>query len=81
MLDESQRKGAHRKLDLVDPLGIEEQKEGIPPGKTVVNVVADYLRAVKDHTLQTISKKHLGEKFWETTPIEYHLTVPAVSRE
>jgi hypothetical protein len=50
----------------------------MPPGKEPVDLVIDFLRGLKDHTMDVL-ESHFGKDFIEITPIEYFLTVPAVS--
>lgn len=49
----------------------------MPPSKAAVDVVADYLRSLKEHTIDTL-ERNFGKEFLEVTPIDYILTVPAV---
>lgn len=46
-------------------------------GKTPVDVVADYLRALWDHSTETIRAK-LGKHLWENLDLRIVLTVPAI---
>ncbi|KAF8470620.1 hypothetical protein BDZ91DRAFT_718530 [Kalaharituber pfeilii] len=62
---------------LADPLDLAKHRANIPLGKKPVDVVTDYLSALKTHTLETLSKTY-GAEFWKVIPIEYHLTIPAV---
>lgn len=62
---------------LADPLGLTEMRARLPHNKQPVDVVADYLHAIKTHALEVLMKS-FGDKFWKVIPIEYHLTIPAV---
>lgn len=55
-----------------------QTKALIPPGKEPVDLMIDYLRGLKTYT-RTVLEGHFGKDFLEITPIEYFLTVPAVS--
>jgi hypothetical protein len=57
---------------------VERTKNLIPTGKTVVDMVADYLRCLRKYTLDVIEQAH-SKGFIAAHPIEYILTVPAVS--
>lgn len=46
--------------------------------KRPVDLVADYLSCLRKHTLECLKRKY-GRAFLEATPIDYILTVPAVS--
>lgn len=46
--------------------------------KKPVDLVADYLSCLRKHTLESLKRKY-GEPFLDATPIDYILTVPAVS--
>lgn len=46
-------------------------------GKTVHEAVADYLRALHAHTMETLHRRY-GEAFVRATRVEWVLTVPAV---
>lgn len=50
----------------------------IPSSKRPVNVVADYLSCLKKHTTKALERAY-GKAFVEVTPVDYCLTVPAVS--
>lgn len=50
----------------------------LPEGKKPVDVVTDFLSALKKHTVYVL-EGHFGKVYMEITPIEYFLTVPAVS--
>ncbi|RPA76189.1 actin-like ATPase domain-containing protein [Ascobolus immersus RN42] len=49
---------------------------GVPPNKTAVDISADYLRAIYDHTIEKL-KQRLPRMF-DITPIQFVLTTPAV---
>lgn len=49
-----------------------------PTEKQPVDVVADYLRCLRMHTIKTLNRSY-GKAFVDATPIDYTLTVPAVS--
>jgi len=74
LLDPSQEVGNV----LADPLGLEQVRSLLPPNKKPVDVVADYLRAMKAHALDVLSN-NFGTEFWKVIEVEYHLTIPAVS--
>ncbi|RPB23919.1 actin-like ATPase domain-containing protein [Terfezia boudieri ATCC MYA-4762] len=76
LLDPSQEAGNV----LADPLGLEHVRCLLPQNKKPVDVVADYLRAVKTHALDVLSK-NFGTEFWKVIEVEYHLTIPAVWSE
>lgn len=63
---------------LADPLGLVEILAALPQNKKPVDAVADYLRALKTHALEELSRNR-GEEFWKVIDLEYHLTIPAVS--
>ena len=73
LLDPSQEQNSA----LADPLGLTQIKNSLPPGKGPMDVVADYLGALREHALDVLSKT-FGPEFWKVAPIEYHLTIPAV---
>lgn len=73
LLDPSQEEGSQ----LADPLGLQQIRDSLPRDKNPVDVVADYLRAVREHALEVLSK-NFGTEFWKVIDIEYHLTIPAV---
>ncbi|KAJ4324502.1 hypothetical protein N0V94_001242 [Neodidymelliopsis sp. IMI 364377] len=50
---------------------------GISTSKLPVDVVADFLRKVKEHLIQTLDTQ-FGPKLWRTLPITLVVTVPAV---
>lgn len=74
LLDPSQEQGSL----LADPLGLNNIRKLLPADKQPVDVVADYLKALKNHALGVLSK-NFGTEFWNVIPVEYHLTIPAVS--
>lgn len=76
LLDPSQEVGN----SLADPLGLERVRSLLPPNKEPVDVVADYLRAIKAHALDVLSN-NFGTEFWKVIDVEYHLTIPAVSSQ
>ncbi|KAF8421674.1 hypothetical protein EV426DRAFT_565316 [Tirmania nivea] len=80
LLDPSQKKKRKGRVQLADPLGLAQIRQAIPPGKSVVDVVADYLKCLKEHALDVLSKS-FGAEFWKSIPIEYYLTIPAVWSE
>ncbi|KAK6332125.1 hypothetical protein TWF718_002659 [Orbilia javanica] len=49
----------------------------LPPGKTAIDVVSDYLSGVYAHTIDRLSQ-HYGKEYVDVTPIEFVLTVPAI---
>jgi len=73
LLDPSQEQGSL----LADPLGLSHIRARLPPNKLPVDVVTDYLGAIKTHALEVLSK-NFGTEFWNVIPVEYHLTIPAV---
>ena len=77
LLDPSQEKKGQGKVYLADPLGLAQMRQAIPHGKFAVDVVTDYLKCLKEHALDVLSKS-FGTEFWKSIPIEYHLTIPAV---
>lgn len=48
-----------------------------PSTKKPIDLIADYLRCLREHTLATIKRRY-GAAFLKATPIDYILTVPAV---
>lgn len=81
LLDPSQEAiNRTRGVILADPLGLDLIKASLPDNKQPVDVVADYLRAIKSHALEVLSK-NFGEGFWKVIPVEFHLTIPAVWSE
>jgi len=77
LLDPSQEKKGQGRVQLADPLGLTQMRKTVPPGKLPVDVVSDYLKCLKEHALDVLSKS-FGTDFWKSIPIEYHLTIPAV---
>jgi len=77
LLDPSQEKKRQGKFQLADPLGLAQIRQAIPFGKLAVDVVSEYLKCLKEHALDVLSKS-LGPEFWKSIPVEYHLTIPAV---
>lgn len=49
----------------------------LPKGKKPVDVVTDYLSALKKHIVDVL-EGHFGKVYMGITPVEYFLTVPAV---
>ncbi|PYI36946.1 actin-like ATPase domain-containing protein [Aspergillus indologenus CBS 114.80] len=49
----------------------------LPPGRTAIGVVADYLTQVYQFTLKTLAKQ-ITEQALRITPIEFWFTVPAI---
>lgn len=47
------------------------------PSKSVVDVIADYLGSLKQHTMNTLARK-FNKEFLDVTPVDWILTVPAV---
>ncbi|RPB27245.1 actin-like ATPase domain-containing protein [Terfezia boudieri ATCC MYA-4762] len=80
LLDPSQEKKGKGRVQLADPLGLAQMRLALPPGKLPVDVASDYLKCLKEHTLDVLSKS-FGTNFWNSIPIEYHLTIPAVWSE
>jgi molecular chaperone DnaK (HSP70) len=60
-------------LEEVAGMGIFKQ----PPGKSAIQVVADYLSKVYNHILQAIAKQ-ITEATLQITPLEFWFTVPAI---
>lgn len=56
---------------------LEASKAGMPPDKKPVDLVTDFLSALKNHITATLEEKY-GKAFMKGTKIEYFLTVPAV---
>lgn len=56
---------------------VTKTKKLMPRSKTTVDVIADYLRSLKEHTLETL-ERNFGKEFLEVTPVDWILTVPAV---
>lgn len=52
-------------------------KKLMPPSKAAVDVVADYLRSLKNHTMETL-ERNFGKEFLDATPVDIILAVPAV---
>ncbi|KAF8470613.1 hypothetical protein BDZ91DRAFT_846944 [Kalaharituber pfeilii] len=61
---------------LADPLSLKQIRAALPPNKKPVDVVSDYLKAIKQHTLQILSN-NFGTEFWKVIPVKYYLTIPA----
>lgn len=68
----------HQKF-LNDPLGLEKVRSLIPERKTLVDVIVQYLQAVKDYALKYVANKTQGGESQESINIRYYLTVPVVS--
>jgi hypothetical protein len=49
----------------------------LPPGKTVEDVCADFLKCVYDHLMTRLTKTY-GAAMLAATPMEFWLTVPAI---
>lgn len=64
-------------LTVAGPLDLTEVFAALPQNKTVVDVVADYLQAIKTHFLEELSRNR-GSEFWRIIDLEYSL-IPAVS--
>ncbi len=45
--------------------------------KTVIDAVSDYLTEIRQHTIETLTRRY-GEAFMSSTPLEFVLTCPAV---
>jgi molecular chaperone DnaK (HSP70) len=56
---------------------LQEQTTSAGTSKPAVDVVADFLRKVKEHLIQTLDTQ-FGPKLWRTLPITLVVTVPAV---
>ncbi|KAI5837893.1 hypothetical protein DFP73DRAFT_285211 [Morchella snyderi] len=56
---------------------LEASKAGMPPDKMPVDLVTDYLSALKNHITTSFEEKY-GKAFMKGTKIEYFLTVPAI---
>ncbi|KAF8456976.1 hypothetical protein BGX38DRAFT_1266195 [Terfezia claveryi] len=80
LLDPSQEKKWQGKVQLADQVSLAQMRLALPPGKLPVDVVSDYLRCLKEHALDVLSKR-FGTSFWESIPIVYCLTIPAVRSE
>ena len=65
-------------MSSTDPLGLDAIRRLIPQNKTPVDIVVDYLIKLKEHCLPIMAGKY-GRNWWINIPVEYHLTVPAVS--
>jgi len=77
LLEPSPEKKEQGRVQLADPLGLAQMRLALPSGKLPVDVVSDYLKCLKDHALDVLSKS-FGFEFWKSIPIEYHLAIPAV---
>ena len=64
--------------NIADPLGLLKILADLPDNKVPVDVIADYLREIKNHALGQLENTY-GREFWKVIDIEYHLTIPAVS--
>ena len=62
---------------LATSLRRQQELFGAPPDKTPFDVVSDYLEKLYAHCMETLTK-HYEDSFLRITPIEFHLTVPAV---
>lgn len=49
----------------------------MPRSKSVVDVIADYLGSLKQHTMETLAR-NFNQEFLDVTPVDWILTVPAV---
>lgn len=54
-----------------------QTKKLIPLFKSVVDVISDFLESLKQHTMETLTRK-FGKEFLDLTPIDWILAVPAV---
>jgi hypothetical protein len=59
------------------PTFVQPKRTTLPRGKSPVDIVTDYLRALRAYTLLTLQRR-LGAEALTNTPVEYVLTVPAV---
>ncbi|RPB00669.1 hypothetical protein L873DRAFT_1827566 [Choiromyces venosus 120613-1] len=59
------------------PNFVNPKKMTLPKGKKPVDIVTDYLGALKSHTVQTLERR-LGKEVVQKSKVEYVLTVPAV---
>ena len=62
---------------LATSLRRQQELFGTPPDKPAFDVVSDYLEKLYAHCMETLTK-HYEDSFLRITPIEFHLTVPAV---
>lgn len=46
-------------------------------GRTVMDAIADYLKKIYEHTMETMTRRY-GEGFMKSTKVEFVLTVPAL---
>ncbi|PUU79590.1 hypothetical protein B9Z19DRAFT_979106 [Tuber borchii] len=59
------------------PNFVNPKKTTLPRGKKPVDIVTDYLSALKSYTVQTLERR-LGKEVVQKSRVEYVLTVPAV---
>lgn len=59
------------------PNFVNPKKTTLPRGKKPVDIVTDYLGALKSYTVQTLERR-LGKEVVQKSKVEYVLTVPAV---
>lgn len=59
------------------PTFVNAKRTTLPRGKKPVDIVADYLTALRAYTVQTLERR-LGREVMGRTKVEYVLTVPAV---
>lgn len=59
------------------PTFVNAKRTALPHGKKPVDIVADYLTALRAYTVQTLERR-LGREMMGRTKVEYVLTVPAV---
>ncbi|KAG0136910.1 hypothetical protein HOY82DRAFT_549029 [Tuber indicum] len=59
------------------PNFVNPKKTTLPRGKKIVDIVTDYLGALKSYTVQTLERR-LGKEIVQRSKVEYVLTVPAV---
>lgn len=59
------------------PTFVNPKRTTLPRGKKPVDIVTDYLTALRAYTVQTLERR-LGREVMSRTNVEYVLTVPAV---
>lgn len=59
------------------PTFVNPKRTTLPRGKKPVDIVTDYLTALRAYTVQTLERR-LGREMMSRTKVEYVLTVPAV---
>jgi hypothetical protein len=74
-------KAAIKGMESLDLGKIHLNPHGIPhyPGKTAVEIIADFLKRLREHAISTIEQGQYTAGTLDTMPLDIVITVPAVS--